>query len=76
MNRQMILDACLQVDDISPSEQICNITADKEMFSFLILMDNQGNKVSDLTGRFPIQIYAGMNYIFVCYAYKLNTILL
>ena len=31
---------------------------------------------SDLTGRFPIESYAGMNYIFVCYVYKLNTILL
>ena len=29
---------------------------------------------SDLTGRFPIQSYEGMNYIFVAYVYKLNTI--
>ena len=31
---------------------------------------------SDLTGRFPLHSYEGMNYIFVPYVYKLNAILL
>ena len=76
-NRQAILDARLQVDDMSPTEQICNVTGDDAMFCYLILKDMQGNTIySDLTGRFPIESYAGMNYIFVCYVYKLNTILL
>ena len=34
-NRQVILDARLQVDDMSPKEQICNITGDEAMFCFI-----------------------------------------
>ena len=49
-NRQAILDAHLQVDDMSPTEQICNSTGDESMFCFLILRDIHGNTVySDLT---------------------------
>ena len=61
-NRQATLDARLQVDDMSPTEQICNITGDKAMFYFLVLRDIHWNTVySDLTGRFSIQSYAGVN---------------
>ena len=34
-DRQAMLDARLQVDDMSPSEQICNIPGDEAMFVFL-----------------------------------------
>ena len=60
-----------------PTEQICNITGDETMFCFLVLRDIHENTVySDLTGQFPIQSFAGMNYMCVCYVYKLNNILL
>ena len=76
-NRQAIVDARLQVDDMPPTEQIYNITGDEAIFCFLILRHIHGNTVySNLTGQFPIQSYTGMNYIFVCYVYKLNTVLL
>ena len=52
-------------------------TIENEMFCFVILRDeNENTTYSDLTGRFPIESYTGMNYISVCYVYKLNIILL
>ena len=52
-------------------------TIENEMFCFAILRDEEENTIySHLTGRFPIELYTGMNYIVVCYDYKLNTILL
>ena len=76
-NRQAILDTRLQVDNMPPTEQIYNTTGDESMFCFLIVRDIHGNTVySNLTRRFPIQSYVGVNYIFVCYVYKLNIILL
>ena len=56
-NRQAILDARLQVDDMSPTEQICNVTGNDAMFCYLILKDMHGNTVcSDLNGRFFMEI--------------------
>ena len=44
---------------------------------FAILQDEEENTIyNDTTGSFPIESYTDMNYIFVCYVYKLNTILL
>ena len=44
---------------------------------FVILWNEAENTIySNLTGRFPIESYAGINHIFVCYVYKLNIILL
>jgi len=61
---------------MEPTEQICS-AIENELFCFAILRDETENTIySDLTGRFPIESYTGMNYIFVCYVYKLNTILL
>jgi hypothetical protein len=43
----------------------------------VIIGDRNNNTIySDLTGRFPVQSYEGMEYIFVAYVYKLNAILL
>ena len=36
ISRQATIDTCLQVDDMSHTEQICNITGDKAMFCFPI----------------------------------------
>ena len=50
---------------------------ENEIFYFAILRDEKENTIySNLTGRFPIESYTGMNHIFVCHVYKLNTILL
>ena len=47
------------------------------MFSFAILRDKTENAIySNLTGRFPIESYTCMDFMFACYVYKLNTILL
>ena len=59
-----------------PTEHFCSAIEDK-IFFFAVIGDANENKIySDLTGRFPIQSYKGMNYIFVAYVYKLNSILL
>ena len=55
---------------------MCSVI-ENEMFFFAILCDKDENTIySDLTRTFLIESYTGMNYIFVCYVYKLNTILL
>ena len=60
---------------MEPTEQICS-AIENELFCFAILPDETDNTIySDLAGRFPIESYTGMNYVFVCYVYKLNTIL-
>ncbi|KAL7529888.1 hypothetical protein ACHAWF_004298, partial [Thalassiosira exigua] len=47
-----------------------------DFFCYAALADvNKGTVYTDLTGRFPTR-YAGSQYIFVCYAYKLNTVLI
>ena len=76
-NRQAILDARLQVEDMNPpAEQVCT-AIDDEMFCFAVLADtNEGTIYSDLTGQFPVQSYSGMNYIFVAYIYTINAIIL
>ena len=48
-----------------------------EIFCCTVIRDTHKDTIySDLTGRFPIQSYEGMDYIFVAYVYKLNAILL
>lgn len=50
---------------------------DDEMFYFNNIRGKDGNTIySDLSGRFPIESYTGMNSIFVCYIYRLHAILL
>ena len=61
-NRQATLDARLEVADMNPPEQMCS-AVDDEMFCFAALADaNEDTMYSDLTGRFPIQSYKGMQY--------------
>ena len=75
-DRPAKLEARQEIDDLAPVQQMCS-AFENEMFCFAILRDENENTIySDLTGRFPIESYTGMNYIFVCYIYKLNTILL
>ena len=75
-NRQEIIDARLNVDDMNPTEQICTAIDDK-IFCYAVLADeNEGTIYSDQTGRFPVRSYSGKNYIFVAYIYSKNAILL
>ena len=75
-NRLGILYARKDVQDMFPTEQVCAITED-DMFVFAMLDDAHTNTLyTNLTGRFPVEYYAGMNHIFVAYVYKLNAILL
>jgi hypothetical protein len=75
-NRPSILEARQEVEDVAPVQQMCS-AIENEMFCFAIIRDETENIIySDLKGRFLIESYTGMNYIFVCYVYKLNTILL
>ena len=75
-NRQEIVDARLEVDDMNPPEHICTAMED-EMFIFAVLADEiDGTIYSDQTGRFPVRSFSGKNYIFVAYIYKTNYILL
>ena len=57
-------------------EHVCSAIEDKIFFCAVIGYAHENTIYSDLTGRFPIQSYKGMNYIFVAYVYKLNSILL
>jgi hypothetical protein len=71
-----ILEARQEVDDMAPTEQMCS-TIQNELFCFAILRDETGNtSYSDLTGRSPIELHTGMNYMCVCCVYKLTGILL
>ena len=59
-----------------PTEHVCSAMKD-EIFCCAFIGDTHKDTIySDLTGRFPIQSYDGMNYIFVVYVYKLNGIFL
>ena len=59
-----------------PTEHVCSAMED-EIFCCAVIGDTHKYIIySDLTGRFPIQSYDGMKYIFVAYVYKLNAILL
>ena len=50
---------------------------ENEMCCFVILCDEADNAIfSDLMGRFLIELYTGIDYICVCYVYKLNIVLL
>ena len=75
-NRAQILDAQLQVDDINPPQQICNAN-ENEMFVYAALADNiNGVMYSDLIGRFPVELYWVMQYIFISYIYDENVTLM
>ncbi len=66
----------MQVDNMYPHKEACN-TKDDEMFCFAAIADaNEGTVYSNLTNRFPVWSYPGMQYIFVAYIYSKNDILM
>ena len=75
-DRQATIDTRLQVDNMNPAEEICTAINNK-VFCFAALADTtKGTIYSDLTGRFPLQSYAGMQYIFIAYIYDENYIII
>jgi len=70
------MDARLQVGDMNPAEEMYTVI-NNEVFCFAALEDTtKGTIYSDLIGRFPIQSYAGMQYIFIAYVYDQNYIII
>ena len=61
---------------MNPAEEVCTAINNK-VFCFAALADTtKGTIYSDLTGRFPLQSYAGMQYIFIAYVYDQNYIII
>ena len=75
-NQPARLEALQEVADLAPMEQIFG-PIEKEMFCFVVWRDDAENTIySNLIGRFLKELVIGMNYMFVCYVYKLNKTLL
>ena len=69
-------DARKDIKNMFPTEHVFSAMED-EIFCCAVIGDTHKDTIySDLTGRFQIKSYKGMNYIFVVYVYKLNAILL
>ena len=75
-NRQDILDARNDVDDMAPPEHCCT-AIENDMYCFVITRGEDNNTIySNLTGQFTVESFSGMNYILVVYVYKLNASLM
>ena len=60
---------------MNPPQLICN-TMTQNVFCYAALADTvTGTIYTDLPGRFPVQSVPNMQYLFVCYVYDTNTIL-
>ena len=60
---------------MNPPQLICNTMA-PNVFCYAALADTvTGTIYTDLPGRFPVQSVRNMQYIFVCYVYEANSIL-
>ena len=71
-----ILDARREVNDMNPPQEACPAIEDN-MFCFAMSADqNEGTVYSNLTGKFPVQSFEGYLYLFVCYVYSKNAIIM
>ena len=74
-NRDALLEARRELEDMNPQQQVCN-TQEIDMLCFAALADaKEGVIYTDLPGPFPIRSIRNMQYVFVCYAYQPNAIL-
>ena len=72
---EAIKDARLDLKDMNPQEEVCH-AQEQNLFCFAALADmNEGTIYTDLPGRFPVRSIRNMQYIFICYAYEPNAIL-
>ena len=64
-----------ELADLNPPQEMC-AAEEAELFCFAALADaKEGVIYTDLPGPFPIESFRQMRYIFVCYAYQPNAIL-
>ena len=76
LNCQAMLHTRKMLGDMTPAEQACK-AEDGEMFCFAALADqNRKMMYNGLAGRFLIQSFSGMNYIFVAHVYSIKAILI
>ena len=74
-NAADVKDARLDLQDMNHTQEAC-ATQEVDMFCYAALaVTNTGNIYTDLPGQFPIVSIRNMKYIFVCYAYQPNSIL-
>ncbi len=70
-----IRDARLELADMNPTQEAC-ATNKIKLFCFAALANAKDGVIyTDLPGQFPVQSIRGIQYIFVCYAYEPNAIL-
>ena len=73
--KQDIADARLDVADMNPPQQLCN-AHEHNVVCYAALADTiTGTIYTDLPGPFPVRSIRNMQYIFVCYVYEANAIL-
>ena len=74
-NQEEIKEARQYLADMNPPQLICNTMA-PNVFCYAALADTiTGTIYTDLPGRFPVQSVRNMHYIFVCYVYEANSVL-
>ncbi len=75
-NRDDIIEARKQVDNMNPPQETFSLVIG-DMFCYTMLADkNEGTVYRNLTGTFPVQLFEVHLYIFVCYIYSANTIVM
>ena len=72
---QAIKDARLDLADMNPPQQICALHEHNVVCYATLADSNTGTIYTDLPGPFPVRSIRNMQYIFVCYVYKPNAIL-
>ena len=61
---------------MNPTQEACTLV-DDDMFCYSMLVDKNGGTVySNLTGKFPVQLFEGHLYVVVCYVYSANAIII
>ena len=74
-NTQDIKDAILDLQDMNPTQGAC-AAQDRNLVCYAALVYAKSGVIyTDLPGRIPVASIRNMQYIFVCYAYELNAIL-
>ena len=70
-----IKDARLDLEDMNPPQQICSAQEQNVMCYAALADTNTGTIYTDLPGPFPVRSVRNMQYVFVCYVYETNAIL-
>ena len=74
-NTAALKDARLDLADMNPPQQVC-AAHEHNVVCYAALADTiKGTIYTDLPGQFPVRSIRNMQYIFVCYVYEANAIL-